>query len=70
MQPNLHVQHTDELSNKNKNKPPCFIQTHDNCHNTATDKTYLAVESDRKKTVRKDSNDSMIMLDIFGALNY
>ncbi|MEP7237155.1 MAG: hypothetical protein ABI685_04810 [Ferruginibacter sp.] len=66
----LDIKYTAKDNTENKKGPANFIQADDIYHNTAAEKTYLAAESDNRKRVRKGSTHSMIMLDIFGALNY
>lgn len=58
------------VKSKNTVKPINFTRLHDFGHSEPATKSYLAFEKDKQQNARKNNSDGMIMLDIFGALNY
>jgi len=65
-QPNLPILSTDNKKNELTN----FIHAHDTRHPAITPIPYLAGERDNKQVTETKNNEPVIMLDLFGALNY
>ena len=62
---------TQKETYKTKNEPVNFLTSVlDSVHTAIAAKNYLAVKYTRKKNTDAKINDSMVMQDFFGALNY
>jgi hypothetical protein len=64
----LHILSAD--NNNNKNELSNFIHAHDSGHPPITAKVNLPGKRGNKQITETKKNETVIMLDLFGALNY